>query len=394
MHAYQEKIRRIPDRIEKAAKKATSRAADDSSHTPFLNLKEKGVIPDETRDIINDLVAIDGVRPHRVVGVLKRLAAKLGIRVQGDASTRSVRRVVQEGGVASRVQFVEAVGTSKGVTLSSDGTTHKNINLESRRATVIGPDNKKQTFFLGIQSAVNHTSDTQLEGWEEIIETMYKVYKSSSRSETVDDARDFWLKVTGWHSDHAEDQKKLFRLMLPVEMAQMIFQISQDAVVNAGGIVAWEGLSAEQQQALHDAALSSFVQTLGQAEFDKLSEEDKQNIIVLYMDLLLQFLVYVKDNKASRALNHMETNVQIGFNCWYTRHELVVLALMNQNHDTHYLLEIRGRLRAEDNLLKLGPLHEKVKAHLRRIISNPELITSPNSSPETATLDGKPWTNP
>jgi hypothetical protein len=65
-----------------------------------------------------------------------------------------------------------------------------------------------------------------------------------------------------------------------------------------------------------------------------------------------------------------------------------------QNHDTHYLLEIRGRLRAEDNLLKLGGLHTSVKDHLHRLIANPKLITSPDSRYETATLDGKPWTKP
>ncbi|KAJ7620634.1 hypothetical protein DFH06DRAFT_1105910 [Mycena polygramma] len=537
MRVLQEKIRRIPTRLANAAKKAEVRAADDLSHTSFLNLKENGVIPDATRDIINDLVAIDGVRPHRVIGVLKKFAAKLGIPVQGDASDRSVRRVIQEGGAAAKLQFVEAVGTSKGVTLSSDGTTHKNINLESRRATVIGQDNKKQTFFLGIQMAVNHTSETQLEGWEELVEILYSVYQTSSRSETVDDAREFWLKVTGWHSDHAEDQKKLFRLaallkirlerekrgeqaihqMLPAELADMIFQVSQEAVANAGGITAWERLAEADQKALHDAALTKFVQELGQEKFDELSDEEKQNIdlfiwggccmhknlnvfkagvlamqqwwpdnklegpvklfnrdnaaavnlgdgtaaatraedrscggaikvtslagaifrhkdrkrgqqdtlryfwdhetglnicfpdtsntrfqshaggcevVVVNMDLFLQFLVYVKDNKISRTLNHMEMNVQTGFLCWYTRHELVVVALMNQNHDTHYLLAIRGRMRAEDNLLKLGPLHEKVKAHLRRIIANPKLITAPNCTPETATLDGKPWPKP
>lgn len=105
-----------------------------------------------------------------------------------------------------------------GVTPSSDGTTHKNSNLESHRATVIDQNNQKQTFFLGIGRAINHTSETQLEGWEELIESMYQIYKTSSRSETADDARDFWLKVTGWHSDHAEDQKKLFRLISAMKL--------------------------------------------------------------------------------------------------------------------------------------------------------------------------------
>ncbi|KAJ7131749.1 hypothetical protein C8R43DRAFT_895756 [Mycena crocata] len=537
IHNLSEKVRRIPARIGTAVSRTKSHAADDLSHAPYLNLKENGVIPDSTRDFINDLVANDGVRPHRVVGVLKRMAGALGIRVQGDVSTRSVRRVVHEGGVASKLQFIEAVGTSKGVTLSSDGTTHKNINLESRRATVIGPDNEKKTFFLGIQMAVNHTSETQFEGWEELIETMYELYKTSGRSFTADDARDFWLKVTGWHSDHAEDQKKLYRLvaamkirlererrgeraihqMLPEELAEMIFTISQNAVADAGGITAWEELTNEERKVVHDNAFTEFVQAMGEAEFAKLSEADKQNvdlfiwggccmhknlnvfkagvlsmqqfwvdnnlpgpvklynrdnaaavnlgdgtaaatraedrsnggaiklaslagavfrhkdrkrgqqdtlryfwdvetglnlcfpdtsntrfqshavaceIIVLHMDLLLEFLNYVKENKMSRSLNHMELNVQKGLLCWYTRHECVAIALMNQNHDSHYLLEIRGHLRAEDNFLKLGKLHDDVKAHLRRIIANPKLITAPDCTPESATLGGKAWLKP
>ncbi|KAJ6552478.1 hypothetical protein DFH09DRAFT_925182, partial [Mycena vulgaris] len=92
--------------------------------------------------------------------------------VTGNAADRIVRRIMTEGGVASHMQFVDAVGTSKGALsiffrgchLSSDGTTHKNINLESRRATVINQNNEKQHCFLGIGRAINHTSKKQLEG--------------------------------------------------------------------------------------------------------------------------------------------------------------------------------------------------------------------------------------
>ncbi|KAJ6483561.1 hypothetical protein C8R47DRAFT_1132582 [Mycena vitilis] len=487
--------------------------------------------------MINDLVALDGVRPNKVIGVLKRIADKLGITVDGDVSDRTVRRVVKEGGMAAHVQFVEAVGTSQGVTLSSDGTTHKNINLESHRATVIDKDNHKQNFFLGIGMAINHTSEKQLEGWEELIEAAYQVYKMSARSMTADDARDFWLKVTGWHSDHAEDQKKLFRLvaemktrlererrgertiaqMAPAAWADILFDVSRDAVAEAGGIAAWEQLSDEERLARHDAAFTQFVRTVGQQEFDKLSDEEKQDvdlfiwggccmhknmnvfkgavvamqqwwidrglpgpiklfnrdnsatvslaagteaaaraedrtcggavkvtslagaifrhkdrkrgqqdtlryfwdnetglnicfpdtsntrfqshagaceITVVNMDLFLRFLDYVRENKGSRTLNHMELNVQRGFLCWYTRHELVVIAILNQNMDVPYMLEIRGPLRAEDNLLKLGAFHEKVKAHLRKIIANPKLITGADMCFETATLNGRLWEKP
>ncbi|KAJ6552491.1 hypothetical protein DFH09DRAFT_876016, partial [Mycena vulgaris] len=55
-------------------------------------------------------------------------------------------------------------------------------------------------------------------GWEDLIETAYKIYKSSERSMTADDVGDLWLKVTDCHSDHAEDQDKLFRLVAAMKI--------------------------------------------------------------------------------------------------------------------------------------------------------------------------------
>ncbi|KAJ7719784.1 hypothetical protein DFH07DRAFT_972795 [Mycena maculata] len=112
------------------------------------------------------------------------------------------------------------------------------------------------------------------------------------------------------------------------------------------------------------------------------------------MELLLQFLLYVRENKGSRALNHMELNVERGLSCWSTRHEFVAISLLNQNVDVPYMLEVRGPLRAQDNLLKLGPLHKKVQAHLEKIAANPKLVTGPDATYETATLDGKIWQKP
>ncbi|THU86609.1 hypothetical protein K435DRAFT_922339, partial [Dendrothele bispora CBS 962.96] len=51
-----------------------------------------------------------------------------------------------------------------------------------------------------------------LDGWIEFIEECYHLaYESGLCSE--DDARKFWNLVTSFHSDHAEDQKKLFCLL-------------------------------------------------------------------------------------------------------------------------------------------------------------------------------------
>ncbi|KAJ7840315.1 hypothetical protein B0H14DRAFT_2286985, partial [Mycena olivaceomarginata] len=98
-------------------------------------------------------------------------------------------------------------------------------------------------------------------------------------------------------------------------------------------------------------------------------------IITVNMELLLQFLVYVRENKGSHALNHMELNVQQGLSCWATRHEFVVISLLNQCVDVPYMLE-------------------KVRAHLEKITANPKLITGAHACLETSTLDGKMWQQP
>ncbi|KAJ6552495.1 hypothetical protein DFH09DRAFT_1085977 [Mycena vulgaris] len=202
-HLLTEKLCRVPGRIDIVVTKAKAKAREELSQLFSFTLKEKlkGVVPDSARDLINDFVALDGVRPN------KACWGKLGIEVTGNAADHIMRRLVRKGRVASHMQFVDAVGTSKdahklfcfessililSVTISSDETTHKNIN---------------------------HTSEKQLEGWEDLIETAYKIYKTSERSKTADDASGFWLEVKGCHSDHAQDQKKLFRLVAATKIS-------------------------------------------------------------------------------------------------------------------------------------------------------------------------------
>lgn len=68
------------------------------------------------------------------------------------------------------------------------------------------------TRFVGISHKVNHSSKTQLEGWQELITEMYSTYNQCMN--TAIDYREFVEKVKGMLTDHAEDQKKLVRLFL------------------------------------------------------------------------------------------------------------------------------------------------------------------------------------
>ncbi|KAJ3813876.1 hypothetical protein F5876DRAFT_73497 [Lentinula aff. lateritia] len=239
---------------------------------------------------------MDAVPANKVTCVFKRIACALGIEIEGDLSRRSVGRIVKEGGNASKLQIIESLKDAKGITLSGDSTTHKNETYESKFATVITP-NKKLQFFLGLKMAVNHTSETQLAGWIETTEDLFHLaYESGLISE--DDAHIFWNLVTGFHSNHAADQKKLFELLkkwktrLEREVrgehavkrltnnkyACLIFQGSQVLVQKAGGPVAWDALSTKEHTYRIDKMRKQIIRDIGEMEFEKLSEAEKAEV--------------------------------------------------------------------------------------------------------------------
>ena len=80
---------------------------------PF-KLKVKGVIPDATRNVLSDLIALHGVPATRAIGALKCIAQAMGRRVEGNVSERSLGRITLEGGAALMGQFVEAVHEAEG----------------------------------------------------------------------------------------------------------------------------------------------------------------------------------------------------------------------------------------------------------------------------------------
>ena len=88
-------------------------------------------------------------------------------------------------------------------------------------------------------------------------------------------------------------------------------------------------------------------------------------------------------------LNHIECNVKHGCEDNPTQHKFAVITLYYQAIGVPYMHEICGPLQSETNVLKLGPLHERVKSHLYKIIADPNLLLGPDTSYETGSLDGK-----
>ncbi|KAJ7927167.1 hypothetical protein B0H13DRAFT_1598948 [Mycena leptocephala] len=140
--------------------------------------------------------------------------------------------------------------------------------------------------------AVNHTSKAQLEGLLEVIEVLYQLLHGLA---TDVDIREFWNLVTGFHSDHAEDQKKLFRLLKVLkekmerevrgervlksmgftEVFNLAFKCGQQAVEKAGGPAKWDAMSQVDQSRLYAETRAQLLRDIGQADYDALSEAEQ-----------------------------------------------------------------------------------------------------------------------
>jgi hypothetical protein len=191
------------------------------------------------------------------------------------------------------------------LTLSGDGTTHKNINYESRHIALQTPDYGKSTSdtsgdpsvrFVGISSAPNHTSQEQLNGWKTFINESYKLWNlSPAGSQQSADFRTFFLRALAMITDHANDQKKLKQLfqelkihydreirgeralllLSPDELLRMLCELNAKKFEDAGGHDAWERLSTEEQDRQNKLVAEQLVQKYGKEAYDQLSPEQK-----------------------------------------------------------------------------------------------------------------------
>ena len=72
-----------------------------------LEFKGRGsIIPDSVRDLVNELVAI-GLKNGQISAAISSIAEAVGVPVKGKISARTVSRIVDEGGVAAKMQAAE-----------------------------------------------------------------------------------------------------------------------------------------------------------------------------------------------------------------------------------------------------------------------------------------------
>ena len=109
-----------------AVKKAKAKVLKEST---TLYLLKKGVYSNETQNLVHILVEAN-VSNEKIMGVIEAVLATAGITAVGQISARTVKRIVKEGYIAACLQLGYEMQAAEAMTLSADGTGHKNINYE------------------------------------------------------------------------------------------------------------------------------------------------------------------------------------------------------------------------------------------------------------------------
>ncbi len=79
-----------------------------------------------------------------------------------------------------------------------------------------------------------------------------------------------------------------------------------------------------------------------------------------------------------------------------TLSELAILTLYGEALSYPYIKAIRSTSESgkKQNMLDLGPLHQKISTHIQMIITNPSNLLCENPSADTASLEGDEWQHP
>jgi hypothetical protein len=118
--------------------------------------------------------------------------------------------------------------------------------------------------------------------------------------------------------------------------------------------------------------------------------------LLLYLQYFRQFLKHLQITKQNGKLNHMESNLWKALHDSPTLSELAILALYGEAVSYPYVKAIRSTSESgeKQNMLDLGPLHQKVSAHIQTIITNPFNLLCENPSSITASLGEDEWQHP
>ncbi|CUA67986.1 Myosin-10 [Rhizoctonia solani] len=268
-----------------------------------------GIVRPEVRDMLRKL-ACEGVANERAIDIVHIVAECLGVTIIGSVSARSIPRIMLEGLVQARMQVAHELSLANYVSICGDGTTIKNQQHEakglflSNASELVQSDSEGESHqdshpsnltmrTLGVEKAISHTAQQQLDGWITTFETCCDALKRSPLGQNLHvSSETFALKLRGILTDHAADQKRLVELMREwkrrvdrqVRAVPVLRGMSTEEQLNVlstqldnaqDSIQDWRALPEEEQSVLmHDAWLALAIQ-LGDEEFKKMSSESQ-----------------------------------------------------------------------------------------------------------------------
>jgi len=241
--------------------------------------------------------------------IIEAVFSTVGITFSGPKiSRRTVGQAILEGEVMSDLQLAEEILKTESLTMSSDGTTHKHVNFESRHIHMKVPVYGSEEFaeahkshLVGVNSATDHSSGTQLEGWKIKINDLLALYNQSPMShhcQVTLTVSDFFAKLCGMSGDHAKDQKNLAKLlketkqfflmqtlgknhllgMNTTQFLELLMKVNETLVKKVGGQRQWEKLSEAQQLSAEAECFSEVMLKIGAEAYSQLDEKEKERV--------------------------------------------------------------------------------------------------------------------
>jgi hypothetical protein len=165
---------------------------------------------------------------------------------------------------------------------------------------------KPKDRFLGITPELDHSAATQVEGFKQRIRQFCNDYNASPfGTEHYFDPRKIWKKMTGYLSDHAADQKKVFRELaayhlecdlelrgeaamlredpdMESEMEQILDEKGKEMLKEVGGAKHWGELPEAERLRLGKELIRDAEICLGERVLERLPDEEKEEVAGCY----------------------------------------------------------------------------------------------------------------
>ncbi|KAI0719373.1 hypothetical protein C8T65DRAFT_569375, partial [Cerioporus squamosus] len=191
-------------------------------------------------------------------------------------------------------------------TISGDTTTNRSVNKEAQHALIVLPSEDGQSLIaknrlLGVHATTDHTSETQVEGWQTKFKHIAYAFNNSPFAQRIGEQVDlemFALKLRGVGGDHAADQLKTTRKLQDWKremtylalacnhltsgpepshtLQSLTSKVAASVIEAAGGLTAWECLASEDRVSTFAYKLRAETLEIGRTVYDALPEQEKR----------------------------------------------------------------------------------------------------------------------